>query len=224
MTKAIFQYRFSDLNLNISKIESFFGNMEGGSHEIVNEMMSDIKEEAEEICNIRAEYHIFPVTGLNDSDKSLSLDYHTFNIGRKIYEQMKRSESVAAFLCTAGNGLALKSRKEMSEGDLLKGYIYDIVGSWIVESAADLMQNRLEASMACDNRRITNRYSPGCCGWDVVEQHKLFNLFPYNFCEIRLTPSALMDPVKSVSGLIGIGEKVKRLPFKCNFCDMEYCL
>ena len=112
----------------------------------------------------------------------------------------------------------------MKEGDLLKSYVYDVVGSEIVEAAADLMQDELEKAMAVGGRKITNRFSPGYCGWDVVEQHKLFRLIPGNFCGIRLTPSALMDPVKSVSGFIGIGENVKRLPYTCSFCDMKDCL
>lgn len=224
MTNATFQYRLSDLNLNITQIESFMGYKDGESHETVTELLSGILAEAEEICDIRAEYHIWPVASFNDSDKSLSLDHHTFNIGRIIYGQMKRSGSVALFLCTAGREIGSKSRKEMREGDLLKGYLYDVVGSGIVEAAADLMQESLEASVADEKRRITNRYSPGYCGWDVAEQHKLFRLIPYNFCGIRLTPSALMDPVKSVSGFIGIGEKVKRLPYTCNLCDMKDCI
>jgi hypothetical protein len=71
--------------------------------------------------------------------------------------------------------------------------------------------------------KITNRYSPGYCGWDVSEQHKLFRLIPDNFCGIRLTESALMDPVKSNSGIIGIGESVKMNPYTCSLCDLKEC-
>jgi hypothetical protein len=72
--------------------------------------------------------------------------------------------------------------------------------------------------------KITNRYSPGYCDWNVGEQHKLFSFFPDNYCGIRLTPSALMDPVKSVSGIIGIGENVKRNDYTCRVCDMKDCI
>lgn len=106
----------------------------------------------------------------------------------------------------------------------MKGYIYDVVGSEIVEAAADLMQNDLQKAMISSGRKITNRYSPGYCGWDVAEQHKLFQLVPDNFCGIRLTESALMDPVKSVSGIIGIGENVKMNPYTCRLCDLKDCI
>jgi cobalamin-dependent methionine synthase I len=112
----------------------------------------------------------------------------------------------------------------MRDRDLLKGYIYDVVGSEIVEAAADLMQADLERNMLKIGKKITNRYSPGYCGWDVAEQHNLFELLPENFCNVKLTSSALMDPVKSVSGIIGIGENVNFNPYICRMCKMKDCV
>jgi hypothetical protein len=86
------------------------------------------------------------------------------------------------------------------------------------------MQNDLEKSMASSGTKITNRFSPGYCGWDVSEQHKLFQLLPGTYCGIRLSASALMDPEKSISGMIGIGKNVRHLPYTCNLCDMKDCI
>ena len=72
----------------------------------------------------------------------------------------------------------------MQERDMLKGYIYDVAGSEIVEAAADLMQAEMSETALGEGKKITNRYSPGYCGWDVSEQHKLFSFFPDNFCKI----------------------------------------
>jgi hypothetical protein len=33
-----------------------------------------------------------------------------------------------------------------------------------------------------------------------------------------------MQPVKSVSGVIGIGTDVKFMPYTCKFCDMKDCI
>jgi cobalamin-dependent methionine synthase I len=112
----------------------------------------------------------------------------------------------------------------MKDRDFLKGYIFDIVGTEIVEAAADLMQGDLEKNMRDSGKKITNRYSPGYCGWDVTEQHKLFQLMPENYCGIKLTPSALMDPIKSISGIIGIGENVKNNPYTCRLCNQNDCV
>ena len=51
---------------------------------------------------------------------------------------------MAIFLCSAGKEIGIRSREAMQERDLLRGYVYDVVGSEIVEAAADLMQNELE--------------------------------------------------------------------------------
>jgi hypothetical protein len=47
---------------------------------------------------------------------------------------------------------------------------------------------------------------------------------PENYCGIKLTPSALMDPVKSISGIIGIGKDVKNNPYICRLCNQNDCV
>ena len=150
------------------------GYREGESQETISELISDALKEAEEICRIKAEYRIFSNIELNDSEKSVKINDLVFNIKKIVYGQIKRSGSLALFLCTAGEEIGVRSRNAMKDGDLLKGYIYDVIGSEIVEAAADLMQNDLEEYMSASGRKITNRFSPGYCGWDVAEQHKLF--------------------------------------------------
>jgi cobalamin-dependent methionine synthase I len=58
----------------------------------------------------------------------------------------------------------------------------------------------------------------------VAEQHKLFQLMPDNYCGIRLNTSALMDPEKSISGFIGIGEHVRYNQYTCGLCEMDNCI
>ncbi|MHB8579979.1 MAG: vitamin B12 dependent-methionine synthase activation domain-containing protein [Ignavibacteriaceae bacterium] len=71
--------------------------------------------------------------------------------------------------------------------------------------------------------KITNRYSPGYCNWNVSEQHLFFSLLPQNFCGITLTESSLMLPVKSISGIIGIGSNVKYSKYFCDKCGVKDC-
>ncbi|MBI5008302.1 MAG: hypothetical protein HZB98_01315 [Bacteroidia bacterium] len=136
---------------------------------------------------------------------------------------MKKSESIAVYISTAGHSIGERSRENMMGGDPLKGYILDILGTLTVDAAADLMEKELAISAAQSGLKISNRYSPGYCGWSVGEQHKLFALLPDNFCGIRLTASALMDPVKSTSGFIGIGRNIKYNKYTCSYCDMKDC-
>lgn len=224
MTNSIFQYEFKELKISVSHVGDLLGYKEGDDRELVEELLENIFKESADICTIKAEYRIYSGVEFNRKDWSINIDKINFQIKKIVFGQIKNSESIAVFLSTAGEEIGIRSRKAMQESDLLRGYLYDVVGSEIVEAAADLMQSELKNAMVSAGKKITNRYSPGYCGWDVAEQHKLFQLVPYNFCGIRLTESALMDPVKSVSGIIGIGENIKYNPYTCNLCDMRDCV
>jgi hypothetical protein len=219
-----FRYSFAELNINAFQVEKILGYNDQETREMISRTASEIFGECAFISDARAEYRIYDNIGLLDSERSLKINEHIFNIRKIVFGQMKRTESVAAFLCTAGREIGNRSRRLMKEGDLLKGYIYDVIGNAIVEATADRMQEVLKNELRLAGKKITNRFSPGYCGWDVAEQHKLFSLLPDNFCGIRLTESALMDPVKSVSGFIGIGTEVKFNPYPCELCDRVSCL
>ncbi|HUX94805.1 MAG TPA: vitamin B12 dependent-methionine synthase activation domain-containing protein [Bacteroidales bacterium] len=223
MTDKRFQFAFNDLGINISEIEKLLGYDEGADREMVKALIEETLNDASAIGSIRSEYRIFRDIKFDDDDKSLNINNITFDIQKIIFNQIKKSESIAVFISTAGAEIGEKSREVMAAGDPLKGYILDIIGSLIVDTAADLMQDDLALSAGLTGQKITNRYSPGYCGWNVAEQHKLFSLLPDNFCRITLTESALMFPVKSASGFIGIGEHVRYNRYTCSLCDMPDC-
>jgi hypothetical protein len=224
MLNSTFRFNFSDLKLNIAQIEKVMGYKDGESQEIISDMVNRILKEAETDFEIKAEYTVFPVDKFNDADKSIEINNLIFNINKIVFGQIKKSESIAVFLCTAGKEIGIRSRAAMKEGDLLTGYVYDIIGSEIADAAGDLMQEKLREVISSGGKKITNRYSPGYCEWDVAEQHKLFQLMPENFCGIKLNSSALMDPEKSISGFIGIGEHVRYNEYTCGLCDMKDCI
>ena len=224
MTYSTFQYKYEDLDIDLTQIEKVLGYGEGEDRVIVNAEIEGMLNEPELFSNIRAEYRIYENIEFMNTDKSLNINNINFQIHKTVYGQIKKADSLAVILSTAGEEIGIRTRKAMSEGDPLTGYIYDIVGSLVVDAAVNLVQSELEKTVLSGGRKITNRYSPGYCGWDVSEQHKLFRLVPDNFCGIRLTDSALMDPVKSISGIIGIGEKVRFNRNTCRLCDMKDCV
>jgi hypothetical protein len=224
MQTATFQFNFSDLNLNVAQIEQVMGYKDGESQETISELIRKLLKETESACSIKAEYRVFTLEKFDDSEKSIWINGLIFNVKKIVYGQIKKSEKIAVFLCTAGPEIGIRSRAAMKDGDLLTGYVYDVIGSEVAEAAVDLMQDSLQEAISAEGKKITNRYSPGYCGWDVAEQHKLFQLMPDNYCGIKLNDSALMNPEKSVSGFIGIGEHVRYNLYTCHFCDMKDCI
>lgn len=79
---------------------------------------------------------------------------------------------------------------------------------------------------------ITNSCNPGVSNpgipvsgnWMLEDQGKLLDCFPPDFCGIQLTQSGMMTPVKSSSGVIGAGKKVRFRLFPCHACPDTRCL
>jgi len=147
----------------------------------------------------------------------------TFHPGNIIWGMLKHTEKIALFMVTAGPEPETLARSLMEKGNYLEGYIADLVASSIVEGIADLIEKQVKLHADSLGMKITNRYSPGYCSWNVEEQKRLFSLFPENCCGISLSSSSLMSPVKSATGIIGIGEKVVYRDYICEICTMKNC-
>ena len=174
--------------------------------------------------NIQGGYRIIDDVKFDKENNIIILEDASFHVGKQVMHNLRNSEMLAFFACTAGGEITDRSQKYMSAGDYLEGYVADLTGSLLVEAAMDLVQKRLTDKMGQSGLKVTNRYSPGYCNWNVGEQHLLFSLFPENFCGITLSDSALMHPIKSVSAVIGIGRNVRFSQYVCNTCPQRNCL
>ncbi|MCF8346145.1 MAG: hypothetical protein K9G38_02950 [Bacteroidales bacterium] len=161
---------------------------------------------------------------LNQSSASIEAEGETFFAGKRVVKDLTGAEKAAMFICTAGSSISGRIKMLFETGDHIKGYVADIIGSVLAEEAMNVIQQRISDTFFQQGLKITNRYSPGYCEWDVQEQHKLFRFFPDNFCGVTLTENALMTPAKSVSGIIGIGRNVKYRNNTCHACTSKNCI
>ena len=146
-----------------------------------------------------------------------------FEMGNIILRQLRGSEAFALFICTSGLEFEAYQQRLKEQGDMVRVFIADALGSVIAEKCADQMEKALQESIDKLGWMHTNRFSPGYCGWHVSQQQLLFPLFQGHTCGVKLTDSSLMIPIKSVSGIIGLGEKVRKLEYSCGLCDFKQC-
>ncbi len=147
----------------------------------------------------------------------------TFDMGNIILRQLRGSEAYALFICTAGVEYEAYQQRLKERGDMVRVFIADALGSVIAEKCADQMEKALQESIDKLGWKHTNRFSPGYCGWHVSQQQLLFPLFQGHTCGVRLTDSSLMVPIKSVSGIVGLGKDVRHLDYTCGLCDFKQC-
>lgn len=218
-----FSYPFSDLVINTTEIAEILGYPDGNLPEPFNEYLDEALNFATKLPDIKGAFYRTSRMNFPDKKDRIIVDGIEFCIGKTVAKELRNSESVFLFICTAGNEIS-KLAQELIKGDNpVLGYVYNVLGSATVEAATDCIQNEIRKMAASSGNLITNRYSPGYCKWSVADQHKLFSFFPENCCGIRLTESALMHPIKSVSGIIGEGKEVNYRKYICDLCDSTEC-
>lgn len=217
-----FKIDYKDIHISDTEIANMIGYASNDIPEMVKLKIHDILKEIGSLCSIEGGFKIFDKIAFEK--EAFSINKIRFSSDKIIAASLNKSDSIAVFVCTAGEELSNWSKELFKKEDAVKAYIADITASLVVEKGMDKVQNILENLVLDTQHKITNRYSPGYCGWSVAEQHLLFSLLPDNYCGISLNEAALMNPIKSVSGIIGIGSKVKKAAYQCNKCEKTDCL
>lgn len=218
-----FAFSFHELDITVGLVEETMGYGSRQSPDPFPDMIADALGLCEQLCDIRGSLFVSGNFSL-DLTGSFVVEGVKFSVGKKIARQLKSAEGCGLFICTAGAGIGEKSKELMAAGDLMEGYIMDVIGSMSVESAIDKIQDQFEYELTNQGTKMANRYSPGYCGWALTEQKLFFAMFPKNHCGISLSDSCLMDPVKSVSGIIAFGTNVKKMAYECQLCELETCI
>jgi cobalamin-dependent methionine synthase I len=133
---------------------------------------------------------------------------------------LKGASEVVAFLVTVGSDITELSQQAHREGDIVRSWTFDALGSFAVEAAAETLSRRLKAMGS-----VSPRYSPGYCGMDLTTQRELFGLFDAKRVRVSLLPSLLMQPMKSISGLLGLGPQGRFVEgdYPCKRCAKVNC-
>lgn len=208
MTKK--ELRYEDLGISLSELYEQMGYEQAVPDEATVKETDMIIAEAKGF--LRPRFSFFVQREIPD-----------FAIGKIIERQLKGAEAYAFFICTAGVEYEAFQERLKKEGDMVRVFIADALGSVIAEKAADQMELSLQENIDKLGWHHTNRFSPGYCGWHVSQQQLLFPLFKGETCGVKLTESSLMLPIKSVSGIIGLGPNVRHLDYTCGLCDFKQC-
>ena len=208
MTEKILTY--NDLSITPADVYEQMGYHDAEPDEVTKAELTQIITEVSKWLRPRFSYFVVSVQP-------------AFDMGNIILRQLRGSEAYALFVCTAGVEYEAYQQRLKVQGDMVRVFIADALGSVIAEKCADQMEIALQESIDKLGWKHTNRFSPGYCGWHVSQQQMLFPLFQEHTCGVTLTDSSLMVPIKSVSGIIGLGANVRKLDYTCGLCDFKQC-
>lgn len=185
------------------------------------DMIESVLNEIRAVCRPVFGYKIVPISSVEQ--RSVTLGDKTLNTGSVITSYLEDADALALFIATSGVEFEKWLHQVKDSGDIMKEFIADAIGSEIAEATVRAMSDDLEQTQSLSGNKISNSYSPGYCGWHVREQKGLFSMLPPDPCGVTLSDSSLMTPIKSVSGIIAVGSKVKKMPYGCQICAMKTC-
>jgi hypothetical protein len=222
----IFHHRFdlSELNIRREDIERLMGYDHGLLPDPFPGMIGEVWGELGEHCSPQGGFALLEGPEINLETNRIRVGGQTFRTDRTVTRMLRKAESIAAFICTAGRGLEEWTREINGSEDPVRGFVIDAFGSVTADAVAEKLQSIIEEKARLDGKSITNRYSPGYCDWPVGDQQDLFSFFPEKFCGITLSATSLMHPIKSISGFVGIGTEVRFHPYPCDACRDEHCI
>ena len=140
-----------------------------------------------------------------------------------IDEIAPRSDHLALFVATLGEGLSRKIGRLFACNEPALGYMLDAVASERADMAAGLVAKAYldwlrESGRATEATRVLP-YSPGYCGWHITGQRALFRRLAPDRVGVTLNESCLMQPLKSVSGVLVAGRgEIHRFENDFDFC------
>lgn len=198
----------SDISLDMDEIFASMGYPDPGSpaHEM-KAMVDELLDRFQPVCHPQFHYIESTVEGL--SPKGI------------IMKGLAGADKYLLFIATAGLEFQEEINKISAEGDIVKVYVADLIGSEIAEATVRECRKAIEADYPAVG--VSNSYSPGYCGWVLSDQKEIFSRFKGETCGVSLNDSCLMYPIKSVSGIISVGAKVEKREYGCAICGRKDC-
>jgi hypothetical protein len=123
---------------------------------------------------------------------------------------VQQADALALFAATLGDNLMSKSSELFAAGEPALGYMLDAVNTSAAEHLGSRMALRFLELLPEETRGARDLkaqyYCPGHCGWHISGQDKLFQALHPEEIDIALRPSWAMHPLKSISGILVVGE------------------
>jgi hypothetical protein len=141
-----------------------------------------------------------------------------------------RADRLHLFAFTLGAPISAEIKRLFACGDFALGAVLDAAASLATDGAGRVAEEWAESQAMGSGTGAGPQallYSPGYCGWHISGQEKLFARLRPQRIGISLSASFLMDPLKSISGVLVAGPAAihrfsEVYPF-CGQCKSPTC-
>jgi hypothetical protein len=141
--------------------------------------------------------------------------------GPLIVKHLCKADYIVLFLCTIGVRLEEYTSSVIKE-KVAYGFALDGVGSAAVEAIANAACKFFEDRAEQNGLQASITLNPGMIGWEVKDgQPEIFDILDASQLNVRLLPSGLMTPRKSLTMVMGFGPDMEQGGKTCDYCAMS---
>jgi len=149
-----FNFSFDELTIDQQEIQKILGYDGESLHAPFDNYMEEAISYAFKLTDIRATYRLVEEAFVDKTKSVLLAAGSEFKIGKTVCNELKGSEQLAFFVCSAGKSISEKSALLLRGEDPVLGYVYDVLGTAIVEAAGDLMQSHLKQEIEIKEKNL----------------------------------------------------------------------
>ncbi|MBN1881247.1 MAG: hypothetical protein JW885_03655 [Deltaproteobacteria bacterium] len=188
----------------------------------IRDLAWDLADTCRELAVPRAVWEMYEVGEIDDGRVVLGSVEFTGTMPIRV---LTGADMAAVCVMTIGPGVDREVSRRFADGDSLGGMLLDVLGTAALASVGIHLRNRLEKEEATSRGlSMTAPFGPGQCHWDLRDQRALFSLVDAESIGVSLDDSCLMNPKKSVSAIVGIGDEKNILTLtSCDLCDRPRC-
>ncbi len=123
---------------------------------------------------------------------------------------------------TVGKDLERAGVEASGKGQILDGYLYDMIGLVVLDHLKKIVNSIAEEYCRKNGLGVSPFLSPGSVhGWELEDQKNLCSMLPLEMINVGLQENTLLLPFKSISFMIGFGHgyHVTEVGKTCEVCS-----
>lgn len=186
-----------------------------GIRKITEHEVSLLMEKASQLIEPKAVYTFLRTLNVDNPKVQLEGGHVIDSI--ILSDVLRNGQTIAPYVITIGPGVE-KLASEEAKSSILKSWILEKVGDYALSKAREHTQSEIEKQMESK----VSSFAPGTGTgklFDIRQQIVLFKILePQNKIGVTLTPSYLMIPRKSVSGVFA-STKIEYIA--CQYCPRK---
>lgn len=154
-------------------------------------------------------YEMLPAEEIGRDHILLSCGARLEGVSR-LAADLSKARSVVAVVATIGAGLEARVQRLFAEGNRLRALLLEELGTAALFELSERMERRIENAVCTGADRLSCPYQPGEGEFPLAYQRDVCALAGAERAGVRISGAGMLDPVKSMSLLFGVGPKVPR--------------